>query len=128
MATAPKRSTAARIIVESAAYKWKVKYPTSKMDDCAVVCLYLDGQTDAASDNEARKFASATRNVKEFDDIGKSVPSLQRKSTVRSSEETAGDGGQPRFLDEDQKWLGLEGVTRVNSLVQLPRFQQESAD
>ena len=50
VSTAPTRSSAARLVVESAAREWKSKYPTSKMDDCAVVCLFLDGKMDSEPD------------------------------------------------------------------------------
>lgn len=41
---APTRTTAARSLVETAVRAWRQKYPTSKVDDCAVVCLYLNKQ------------------------------------------------------------------------------------
>jgi hypothetical protein len=51
---------------------------------------------------------------------------------VRSSEEIqrcvgaeSADVEDGTSTAEDQNWLGLEGVTRVNSLVQLPRFSEE---
>ncbi|KAJ6696681.1 hypothetical protein OIU85_003070 [Salix viminalis] len=66
----------------------------------------------------------------------KSEPCLQRNFTVRSAEETdtygrqavEADGDGEAMSAEDQNWLGLEGVTRVNSLVQLPRFSEERPD
>lgn len=136
---APTRSSAARILVDSAAREWKLKYPTSKMDDCTVVCLFLDGKMDSESDYEEQCFSSATLqsnhsgNAVESDDGQKSEPSLQRNFTVRSSEEIENYGRLPFELEgngeaaagEDQNWSGLEGVTRVNSLVQLPRFSEE---
>lgn len=137
VSSAPTRSLAARILVDSAAREWKLKYPTSKMDDCAVVCLFLDGKMDAESDYE-QGFSSATiqsnhsGNLVESDDGQKSEPSLQRNFTVRSSEENETYGRVADDVEdatssavEDQNWLGLEGVTRVNSLVQLPRFSEE---
>ncbi|KAG6535460.1 probable protein phosphatase 2C 33 [Zingiber officinale] len=42
VASAPTRSSSACSLVESAARAWKLKYPTSKTDDCAVVCLFLN--------------------------------------------------------------------------------------
>nr|GFB76993.1 probable protein phosphatase 2C 6 [Tanacetum cinerariifolium] len=42
VAAGPSRATAARALVDCATRAWKLKYPTSKNDDCAVVCLYLD--------------------------------------------------------------------------------------
>lgn len=32
---------AARKVVEAANAAWKKKFPSSKMDDCTVVCLFL---------------------------------------------------------------------------------------
>ena len=142
VSSAPTRSSAARVLVESAAREWKLKYPTSKMDDCAVVCLFLDGKMDLEeSDCDEQCYSSATiqsnkhsGNPVESDDGQKCEPSLRRNFTVRTSEynETCvGEGGESVHVEdgtssaEDQNWLGLEGVTRVNSLVQLPRFSEE---
>ncbi|GLT29754.1 hypothetical protein SLA2020_045990 [Shorea laevis] len=140
VSSAPTRASAARILVESAACEWKLKYPTSKMDDCAVVCLFLDGKMDSESDNEEQGFSSATLNhsgnAVESDDGQKSEPSLHRNFTVRSSEEndTYGtiqqefEANGDNIAPEDQNWSGLQGVTRVNSLVQLPRFSEDRSN
>ncbi|XP_076933229.1 putative protein phosphatase 2C 52 [Bidens hawaiensis] len=134
VSSAPTLASAARLLVESAAREWKSKYPTSKMDDCAVVCLFLDGKMDSESDNEDPGFSSATiqSNAGESDDGQNPEPVLQRNFTVRSAEEykqndivLEGKGETSLGVGEDQNWSGLEGVTRVNSLVQLPRFSQE---
>ena len=139
VSSAPTRSSAARSVVDSAAREWKLKYPTSKMDDCAVVCLFLDGKMDSESDCEEQGFSSATLRSNhsgtavESDDGQRSEPCLQRNNTVRSSEDGSSFGGLPVDDGEtgdatpadDQNWSGLEGVTRVNSLVQLPRFSDE---
>ncbi|KAL7142170.1 hypothetical protein ABFS83_08G106000 [Erythranthe nasuta] len=130
------RASAARTVVESAAREWKSKYPTSKMDDCAVVCLFLDGKMDSESDYDEQGFSSATIQsnhsgniaVEESDDGQNSEPCLQRNYTVRSSDQEndhynrVGVDVEDCAINEDQNWSGLEGVTRVNSLVQLPRF------
>lgn len=144
VASAPTRSSTARILVDSAAREWKLKYPTSKMDDCAVVCLFLDGKMDSESDYEEQGFSSATiqsnhsGSALESDDLQRSEPTLQRNFTVRSSDENLndayvkthidGEGNGESEVGEDQNWSGLEGVTRVNSLVQLPRFSEERRD
>ncbi|KAL1345838.1 hypothetical protein HN51_019524 [Arachis hypogaea] len=138
---APTRASAARVLVDSAAREWKLKYPTSKMDDCAVVCLFLDGKMDVESDCDEQCYSSATiqsnhsGNPVESDDGQTTEPSLQRNFTVRTSEEKQTYGGisvdgedgasAAAAAAEDQNWSGLEGVTRVNSLVQLPRFSEE---
>ncbi|KAJ0447979.1 putative protein-serine/threonine phosphatase [Helianthus annuus] len=139
VSSAPTRASAARLLVDSAAREWKSKYPTSKMDDCAVVCLFLDGKMDSESDNEEHGFSSTLQsNAGESDDGQNPEPYLQRNATVRSSEEHSGGlireqndivletkGETSLGVSEDQNWSGLEGVTRVNSLVQLPRFSEE---
>ncbi|QCE05665.1 pyruvate dehydrogenase phosphatase [Vigna unguiculata] len=40
------RSSAARMLVDEAVQAWKTKLPTSKVDDCSVVCLFLDSNSD----------------------------------------------------------------------------------
>lgn len=114
------------------------------MDDCAVVCLFLDGKMDLDSDNEEEQCHSSAALKRdnsgiatESDDGHNSEPSLQRNTTVRSAEENdvykrvvaeaeaEAEADQGTAITEDQKWSGLEGVTRVNSLVQLPRFSDE---
>lgn len=134
VSSASTRSSAARTVVDAAAREWKTKYPTSRMDDCAVICLFLDGKMDSESDCEEQGFSSATLqsnhsgNAGESDDGGHiSEPSLQRNCTVRSSEEN--NDGLSKVGDEDTGvgWSGLEGVTRVNSLVQLPRFSEDTS-
>ncbi|KAI4341074.1 hypothetical protein MLD38_025844 [Melastoma candidum] len=144
VASAPTRSSAARILIEAAAREWKLKYPTSKMDDCAVVCLFLDGKMDLESDDEEQGYCSASiqanvcSNALESEEGPKSEPTLQRNFTVRSGDEDdvygrisggmEGSGVAAVGKADDQGWYGLEGVTRVNSLVQLPRFPEERHD
>lgn len=79
------RAYAARSLVESAVRSWRSKYPTSKVDDCAVVCLFLDS-------NECWK-----ENIDENGEI---------------------DGN----VEVGHEWSALEGVSRVNTLLTLPRF------
>ncbi|KAL4300642.1 hypothetical protein AHAS_Ahas17G0221300 [Arachis hypogaea] len=47
------------------------------------------------------------------------------KSKGFSDEVEDEDGASAAVAAEDQNWSGLEGVTRENSLVQLPRFSEE---
>ncbi|CAL0308317.1 unnamed protein product [Lupinus luteus] len=43
------QSNAARVLVESAVKAWKTKYPSSKIDDCAAVCLFFDSNSEFKS-------------------------------------------------------------------------------
>ncbi|KAH0881152.1 hypothetical protein HID58_068546 [Brassica napus] len=49
VAKAPTRCTAGRALVEATVRNWRWKFPTSKVDDCAVVCLFLDSKPDKLS-------------------------------------------------------------------------------
>ncbi|KAM7257177.1 hypothetical protein ACFE04_012918 [Oxalis oulophora] len=40
------RASAAQKLVDSAVRAWRFKYPYAKVDDCAVVCLFLDSPSD----------------------------------------------------------------------------------
>ncbi|MED6113695.1 hypothetical protein PIB30_073175 [Stylosanthes scabra] len=40
------RSCAARIVVDSAVHAWRTKFPAAKIDDCSVVCLFFDSDSD----------------------------------------------------------------------------------
>ncbi|CAM6007135.1 unnamed protein product [Sphagnum balticum] len=174
IASAPTRATAARALVESAVRVWRLKYPTSKVDDCAVVCLYLDhtvstsGQLKTVDHSsppcqpthlkhqplaEAPQMvplnASGTKNtpvVGISKETTSSTQSIASASTAGRDPQTSGSGmgeitigeagdaaekskpHQQRSLaewlgaDEDEEWSALEGVTRVNSLLNLPRF------
>ncbi|KAJ3679017.1 hypothetical protein LUZ60_017028 [Juncus effusus] len=122
ISSCPTRYRAARTLVEAADREWKSKYPTSKMDDCAVVCLFLDGkpipeESEILETNSPRESSSSTANDQNEDQTSNAEApiSLTRNFTVRSSEQSG------------QSWLGLDGVTRVNSLVQLPRFSGDRA-
>ncbi|KAJ6836925.1 putative protein phosphatase 2C 33 [Iris pallida] len=117
VASAPTRSYAARSLVESAVRSWRLKYPTSKIDDCAVVCLFL--KSGGASINTT--YSSAKMSGDEYLELtgagsdkkqdlsSSSVLTLPRSSTVRLSEITQEDGE-------------VEVVARVDTLLTLPRF------
>lgn len=51
VASAPARSFAAEFLVKSAVKAWKHKYPTSRIDDCAVICLFLNVDASDTSSN-----------------------------------------------------------------------------
>jgi hypothetical protein len=174
VASAPTRSTAARALVESAVRVWRLKYPTSKVDDCAVVCLYLD-DPDSAHEHptgedissvlsgDSDPFCESHNPVSaESVDLPVKVVNPQTARVVSDDgelevEETAlppvrldppngtaevgeilneeppkeivhSESRRKRSLadwlgaDEDEEWSALEGVTRVNSLLNLPRF------
>ena len=122
VASAPSRSSAARALVKSAVRAWRYKYPTSKVDDCAAVCLYLHS-------NDTNLISSASSISKLEDDDDASEPSgLGRSSTVRTGKEIALDESEAEKLIKEEdiepgtEYSALEGVARVNTLLNLPRF------
>lgn len=116
IASAPVRSYAARSLVEAAVRSWRIRYPTSKVDDCAVVCLYLKSggdNSDSSSTREACNGWSLNSTVEADEDVPlkpSSPTSLDRSGTVRSS----------GILPEDT--METEGIARVDTLLTLPRF------
>ncbi|TVU38384.1 hypothetical protein EJB05_11751 [Eragrostis curvula] len=135
VSASPSRSKAAKSVVEAANREWKTKYPTSKIDDCAVVCLYLDGKMDHERDSTASMDNISIDEGSVADpNEAQEEPTLTRNFTVRtvagSAHEKALSGAADAMVAgaaHDQNWSGLDGVTRVNSLVQLPRFSEEKA-
>ncbi|MQL72621.1 hypothetical protein Taro_004962, partial [Colocasia esculenta] len=142
VASAPKRSSAARSLVESAVRAWRLKYPTSKVDDCAVVCLFLS--SDPSSEATAIAKVNEVEGPLDMFDIRddreepSSLAVLDRSGTVRPSceafpegneatQEGVGPQSQTSFDHDGTKvegedWFALDGVSRVNTLLTLPRF------
>ncbi|KAL4342328.1 hypothetical protein GQ457_08G014060 [Hibiscus cannabinus] len=92
VASAPAPSSAARTLVHSAVRAWRYKYPTSKVDDCAVVCLFLDSNSSNlshASSARAKVLPTSMdhiNNESEKDDRLGVLTSLDRSGTVRTGE------------------------------------------
>ncbi|KAH9804601.1 protein-serine/threonine phosphatase [Citrus sinensis] len=172
VASAPSQATAARALVDWAVRSWKLKYPTSKNDDCAVVCLFLEHSSavngsveedstteppheaaervavtdgkNTALDVPGDSHALAVDNLRNLQGSSEIVPvpeSTEKffvKSQGQSKRSLAPESTEKFFVKsqgqskrslaecistaEDEEWSALEGVTRVNSLLSLPRF------
>lgn len=152
MASAPSRATAARALVDCAVRSWRLKYPTSKNDDCAVICLFLEhvstfnGSVDdyspkntadvsvqmvAVTDEKNgaveindNSHALVVENFGTLQDFNEIVPVSE--STGKILEKSQGESKRSLAecitVAEDEEWSALEGVTRVNSLLSIPRF------
>ncbi|CAO2184142.1 unnamed protein product [Urochloa humidicola] len=160
VASAPSRATAARALVDCAVRSWRLKFPTSKSDDCAVVCLFLDHEKSPDSVQESKPKEEmvettgeevstpdvsaevvediADVNVHMFSEEHIATTTLQHSNTLREVDEIVPVDeppilkepercGSARSLadcistNEEEEWSALEGVTRVNSLLNLPR-------
>ncbi|WJX82833.1 putative protein phosphatase 2C 33 [Trifolium repens] len=139
IAGAPRRSTAARSLVETAVRAWRYKYPTSKVDDCAVICLFLDSGiqnlSTASHTNKSKEQppSSGIQVSSNGDNEGVSEPNaLPRSGTCRDVNYNNID---EEFKEEEEidaetekEWSALEGVSRVNTLLNLPRFTPDKED
>lgn len=78
----PTRSCTARTLVESAVKAWRSKLPTSRVDDCAVVCLFLNSDDSNASATNSE----VNIPLPEHDEgpIKDDYPGLERSGTVRT--------------------------------------------
>uniref|UniRef100_A0A7N0U7F8 protein-serine/threonine phosphatase n=1 Tax=Kalanchoe fedtschenkoi TaxID=63787 RepID=A0A7N0U7F8_KALFE len=123
VASAPARASAARTLVESAVRAWRYKYPTSKADDCAVVCLFFDKNSDDVTtfraDHSPKDLISAEQ-LDEGDSAGPNM--LARSGTLRTPQDATDEDEDPETkLD----WSALEGVARKNTLKSMPAFVPE---
>ncbi|KAK6164794.1 hypothetical protein DH2020_001658 [Rehmannia glutinosa] len=68
VASAKKRSMAAKLLVEQAIWAWRYKYPRAKIDDCAVVCLFFKNQRPLLT----KSASEATQLSVNYNDVGAS--------------------------------------------------------
>ncbi|XP_062197935.1 probable protein phosphatase 2C 75 [Phragmites australis] len=113
VASCSDRSLAARSVVEYANQNWRFKYPTSKTDDCAVICLFLDSDANAGG----LSGSSVTRRG-----TGSSPRMAARSRNPRSKRVIPEDAEDAESGDE----RSLEGFTRLNTLLALPKFGDTS--
>jgi hypothetical protein len=79
ISNAPSQASAARFLVESAHRAWRTRYPTSKTDDCAVVCLFL--KTEAASTSSS----AVTKDLVKNREMSSGKHSLAVKTSTQGS-------------------------------------------
>ncbi|XP_058113095.1 probable protein phosphatase 2C 66 [Magnolia sinica] len=158
VASAPSRATAARALVDHAVRAWRLKFPTSKSDDCAVVCLFLDPPSSSVEGPESAferttdeavesRVSSLTRKETANGEPDRSISdmawvqasALEQSNAIHGANEIV-PVSEPNVENrpdrcqstrslaecisstEEEEWSALEGVTRVNSLLNLPRF------
>ena len=127
------------MVVESAVRAWRHKYPTSKVDDCAVVCLYLDAKPFISAQERNNAGPSPIEDVTvqltgevsttDQSDTTQNItithtPDQSEKSNQPKKVRRDGREGRPSFAERiaSEDWSALDGLTRVNSLLSLPRF------
>ncbi|KAL5203990.1 hypothetical protein ABZP36_008861 [Zizania latifolia] len=109
------RSMAARSVVDLANQTWKFKYPTSKTDDCAAVCLFL---------NKFEVTGGMSGLPVTSNGIGYSprMPALSGNrglNTRKVTPEDVDDGSDTNLSGDERS---LDSFTRLNTLLVLPKF------
>ncbi|KAL3838546.1 hypothetical protein ACJIZ3_023137 [Penstemon smallii] len=140
VSSCPSRSYAARTLVDSAVRAWRTKYPTSKVDDCAVVCLFLDSN-ESSTDSTVKSKENVPSSEPDDDLTG--LTGLDRSGTVRTGGEAVGEeeneeeasetneeasDNEQMNVEVGKEWSALEGVSRLNTLLTLPRFVPDEED
>lgn len=119
VASAPARASTARCLVESAVKAWKLKYPTSRTDDCAVVCLFLQSQTSNISTDVSIHTQVGEPLTRCTTDDNKQGPS---SSTSHDGVDTVPSVSDVNVSSMDGgNWSIQQGVSRVDTLLSLPR-------
>lgn len=120
--SASSRSSAARALVEEAVQAWKITYPTSKVDDCAVVCLFLDSNlnnfsTASSTEDNNKSFISTEMSEVSYNTGGAlSPPALNRSCTLREGEEVPAVSNEEAWEQDEllpkteKEWSALDAV------------------
>lgn len=142
VASAPSQNSAARALVDTAVRAWRLKYPTSKNDDCAVVCLFLEDSPAEASTEVSESINHSHKESTESVTITLSKDGDKKEEAATKTDEIIPvweirEDKTPEScrikskkttlaecisVKDDEEWSALEGLTRVNSLLSIPRF------
>ncbi|KAF2288456.1 hypothetical protein GH714_007594 [Hevea brasiliensis] len=79
VASATKRSLAAKMVVKYAVRAWKNKNPGCRVDDCTVICLFLKSRTVLA-----RSFSEVSRVSANHSELAENYSEVSRASVHRS--------------------------------------------
>ncbi|KAL1352814.1 hypothetical protein HN51_016792 [Arachis hypogaea] len=113
VASAPSRSVAAKLLVKRAVRAWRYRYPGSKVDDCAVICLFLDGEQPVLSHSQSKR-------------VGKHLSKHPHRNRTMSNEDNETVAGKVGVeLNVNEEWKALGGLARANSLSKLPRLTRD---
>ncbi|KAL3536577.1 hypothetical protein ACH5RR_005038 [Cinchona calisaya] len=118
VASARKRSTAAKLLVDRAVRAWRYKYPRSKIDDCAVVCLFFKRQRPLL-----------TKSLSEVTELSLNYTELESQNYVSSARS---DDGLDTVLNcqvkEKSSDVPDESEQLVDSLENVPRRRRPTGN
>ncbi|KAI6698560.1 hypothetical protein NL676_018679 [Syzygium grande] len=107
VASAKKRSVAAKLLVAHAVLAWRTKYPGCKIDDCAVVCLFFKNDRPPC---QSIADTSGGNPVRQENGVGKNSGS--NESEANPDTMLAAIAEESSVVDE---------VSRVDSLIRVAR-------
>ncbi|KAK3029504.1 hypothetical protein RJ639_037525 [Escallonia herrerae] len=113
VASARKRSLAARLLVDRAVRTWRIKYPAAKVDDCAVVCLFFKRPRPFLT----KSMSEVTQLSLNYSDLG--VCYLARSTGTEDGLETVLNCDVNEDLRD--RTARDEGAGRVGSSLNFPR-------
>ncbi|KAL6534479.1 hypothetical protein OROHE_013404 [Orobanche hederae] len=98
VASARKRSMAAKLLVEQARWAWRYKFPRAKIDDCAVVCLFFKSQkpvlTKSMSEKTHLSLNYTDLDVRSYTGSMKSDDALDTVLNCKIDEESPVEGAE----------------------------------
>ncbi|XP_028764464.1 probable protein phosphatase 2C 65 [Neltuma alba] len=106
VASAPRRSMAAKMLVRHAVSVWRYKYPNAKIDDCAVICLFLHEQPPLPDSLSTRSNVNKRKHL--------STPAS--KPTRNDGTECSVDDGKSSVITLGQELDGRGRLSRANSV------------
>lgn len=120
VASCSDRSFAARFVVDLANQAWRFKYPSSKTDDCAMICLFLDKEDSSTSGLSGSSLTSNGIGSSQRAQFRSRKPRLSSKRVIP---EDADDGSDSNISGDERS---LESFPRLNTLLALPKFGDTS--
>lgn len=104
VASSPTQSCAAQCVVELALRVWRYRYPTSRIDDCAVICLFLNVDSPSA-------VSAASSSLENEDSDTLTDVIMENSDIIENPSETASD------------WSALQSMARATTMLKLPNLE-----
>ncbi|KAI9077801.1 hypothetical protein K1719_040287 [Acacia pycnantha] len=106
VASAPRRSMAAKMLVRHAVSLWRYKYPNAKIDDCAVICLFLHEPPTLPDSPSARSNLNKRKHLSPHGS----------RPTRNEGTESLVDDGKSSVITLGQELDGRGRLSRANSV------------
>lgn len=119
---------AAKLLVKYAARAWRSKFPGSKIDDCAVVCLFLKNRTllTRSFSEVSRVSINHTELAETYSEVSRVSVNHSEIAAVPQKSRLIQSGGKESLVakvivDSGEGSSFTAEVNRVDSFVKIPR-------